>query len=612
MVTSLVPRSARESARRFAFALYAVLLVLPTLVLGFLQWHHIWREHRAELEEIPHRAEDAALRFRKTLQGSLDKLIESERSRPFEHYARYYSPDSPAGEFTLLESPLSTIERPRGILGWFRLDLTDPEARGVDVFQGALGDVQERTELESAAHDLTRRYFESQWMRSTMPVTPAAEELELPMRVLAASAARADDVACLEAEQMSILEPVQTLMGNFQLVFYREDDGVPRLVAYRHVLVEPLPELVGRGECLQRLATGRSFVQGFFLEPRWFFEELPTTVSSAVLARRERFLRDGDELPGGGREYLAQVSPVRDLGFDTGSPADEHYGSIRIAIDTADIDARYRERTWRFLGVATMLGLALATGVLLLSHSVRKDIEQAERTENFVAAVTHELRTPLSTIQLHAEMLQDGWVRDEKQRDEYHRRIVRETARLSTLVERVLEKAKLGAGAPTPRPLDLSAEVTRHSEKLLGWRTTPQPDLTFELPADLPEALATPEAVGSILVNLVENARKYAPVDPSKPKAEPIRIVVHRERGGLALDVQDRGPGVPASERERIFEAFYRTGSEQTRSVRGTGLGLHLVTLHASSCGGRAEVLARDGGGAIFRVVFPLAPAQDA
>ena len=90
-----------------ALALYGVLLVLPTLVLGFLQWHHIQTEAERELGEVPRDAEDAASRLRRALQEELDQLVTSETARPFEHYARYYSPDTPDGEFALLDSPLA-------------------------------------------------------------------------------------------------------------------------------------------------------------------------------------------------------------------------------------------------------------------------------------------------------------------------------------------------------------------------------------------------------------------------------------------------------------------------------------------------------------------------
>lgn len=593
-----------------ALALYAVLLVLPTAVLGFLQWHHIWNEHLRELGEVPRDAEDAGQRLRRALQEELDRLVAQESARPFEHYARYYSPDTPDGEFALLDSPLVRIELPAGVLGWYKLDLSDPEQVQSEVYAGANAAPATRAALELATASLASRHFDNLWLRTSMPLGTSSEELALSVRALAASAAGADDADCLGAEQMSIFDPVHSVVGDFSLLAYREDDGTARLVAHRTVLIEPLPELVGRGECLQRLATGRRIVQGFFIDPQWWLTDLPGSLAARVLTKRERLVSAVTDA--GSAAYRARIRPISDTGFESENEPDAALGELGVSIDTADIEARYSERSMRFFGVALMLALSLGTGFVLLLHSVRKDIEQARRTENFVAAVTHELRTPLSTIRLHAEMLQDGWVKDGAQRDEYYARIVRETGRLSTLVERVLEKARLSSGPSRAQPGDLCAEVARHVEKLHGWRTTGEQDLAFELPEGLPHVMFSSEAVGSVLVNLVENARKYASVDTSKSGWEPILVRVRAEREGLALEVCDRGPGVPEAERARIFDAFYRTGDEATRSVRGTGLGLHLVALQAASVKGNASVHARDGGGALFRVLFPYARAPHA
>jgi signal transduction histidine kinase len=259
-----------------------------------------------------------------------------------------------------------------------------------------------------------------------------------------------------------------------------------------------------------------------------------------------------------------------------------------------------------------MLALSLSTGFVLLWRSVASDLQQAQRTENFVAAVTHELRTPLASIKMHGEMLLDGWARDPKKQQEYYRRIVRETERLSTLVERVLEKARLASGPAAPAPGDLSSAVASLEEQLLRWGDSEHPDLAFDLAEDLPAVMLNHDAVRSIVINLVENARKYAPVEAARADTDPIRVVTRLEGQRVLLEVLDRGPGVPAEEREQIFQAFYRVGNEATRTARGTGLGLHLVALHAHSIGGHAEVLPRPGGGSIFRVSFRTAPADAA
>jgi signal transduction histidine kinase len=405
---------------------------------------------------------------------------------------------------------------------------------------------------------------------------------------------------------------VPMMTSAFHVQFYQEPDGTPRIVATRRVFARALPQLVGQNPCFHRLEKGLSLVQGFFIDPNWLFGRLPDQVAHMVLGEREHFLGVGQTCCDGTQEYRAEIKLVGDLNLETYRPEEKDYGLMRVVIDTTEVQGRFRARAWRFFGVAAMLTLSLATGLVLMWRSIKSDLEQAQRTENFVAAVTHELRTPLASIRMHGEMLLDGWAKEPAKQTEYYRRIVRETERLSTLVERVLEKARLASGSARPEAGDLSAAVASMQEELSRWSEASQPDLELRLDDDLPLVMMTSEAVRSIVVNLVENARKYAPVDFSKPDPEPILVVTRRADGGAVLEVLDRGPGVAPQERERVFQAFYRVGNEATRTARGTGLGLHLVALHAESVGGHAQVRDREGGGAIFSVTFPAAPPERA
>jgi len=179
------------------------------------------------------------------------------------------------------------------------------------------------------------------------------------------------------------------------------------------------------------------------------------------------------------------------------------------------------------------------------------------------------------------------------------------------MVERVLQKGQLVGLDAQPLPADLNACVEPVVEGLGQTSSGPAADLALDLAPDLPRAMLTPEAVSSILVNLVENARKYAPVGRDGAGGnggEPILVRTRRYRGRPAIEVLDRGPGIPNELKTRVFEAFQRAGDEATRTARGTGLGLHLVRTQAQALGGSAEVADRPGGGSIFRVAFRPAP----
>lgn len=599
--------------RRGALALYAVLLVLPTVALGLLQWRHIEQEHADELASVPRDAEDAARRFRSALGEQLDELLRAEGQRGVEQYANYYCPDStPQGEVTLLPTQLRSEPRPAGVTGWFTFDLNAARTDGAQVFLGAPSgdparDAAQQAELLTASLELYERVRSESWLSASSPVELDAARLELPVRAIAASRAAQGDEDCIEAERMLLGQPVRMVAGQFRLHFYRDAQGEPRLIAHRRVRVDAIPYLVGATNCLHRVSEGLGLVQGLFIDTKWYARELARGVAQRVLTKRERLIETHEDGCESCAPHHADLRPIGDFDIDC-DPKDLDWGRMQIAIDTTEMDERYRSRLWRFGGVAVMLLAALSTGVALLWRSVEQELEQAARTENFVASVTHELRTPLSSIKLHAEMLLEGWTTDPAKQQEYYRRIVRETERLSTMVERVLEKAKLASASANPVPCDLTELVDAHVQQLLNWRVTEAPDLEFDLAEDLPQVWLTKEALHSILVNLVENARKYAPVDHSKPNAEPIVIATLRRPDGVALEVRDRGPGVPAAQKQRIFDAFYRLGSESTRTTRGTGLGLHLVSLQAASVGARVLVEDRAGGGSIFRVTFK--PAQ--
>jgi signal transduction histidine kinase len=388
-----------------------------------------------------------------------------------------------------------------------------------------------------------------------------------------------------------------------------DQEGTPRAVASRRVytnaLLDDLPE---EAKCLRPLIKGFSIYQGFLIDTTWLLKDLPWEIEERLLDK-DMVLR----VPFRGHpidvsSVFEPIDPIRELEFETADPDHASYSRLEVSINTDRIEERIQLQSRRFFTVALMLVVTLGIGLTLLYRSVRRELEHARRMQNFVAAVTHELRTPVSTIRLHAEMLLDGWAADPVKQKEYFKRIVRETDRLSVLVERVLEKSRIKESVYRPVPGDLNEIVATlagdlaHAPHAEG----PSDDLAIELTPELPPVWLTPEAITGILTNLIENARKYAPAT----KEDPILVRTKPEGKRVLLQVLDRGPGVPQHEREKIFDAFYRVGSEATRTTTGTGLGLHLVRIHADSCRARVAVLEREAGGSIFQVAFESAPAS--
>jgi signal transduction histidine kinase len=258
-----------------------------------------------------------------------------------------------------------------------------------------------------------------------------------------------------------------------------------------------------------------------------------------------------------------------------------------------------------FLGLGVLLiaifvAAILAGGSLLLWQARRSEEEAVQKT-SFVANVSHEFKTPLTTIRLYAELLEQGRVRDAAQGGDYLRTIGRETQRLARLVNNALDFSRLEQGQKkfSPEPLNLTAELARlldtHALRIAEAGLT----LKRELPATLP--LTTDrDAVEQIVLNLIDNACKYAATGGElMVSAAPVA------RGGAEVRVADRGPGVPAMHRERIFEKFHRVDDLLTAEKTGAGLGLSIARQLARGLGGDLRCAPREGGGVEFVLTLP-------
>ena len=603
-------RDVKRTTTRTALGLYGSLLVLPTLIFGFLYYRELEKDFDRQRDEIPSRAKTGARLIIEGMKVRLERLLEAEKRRPFFQYAKLFLQDDELDDDFMVPqtSPMVRDEMPQGIQAWFSY-APWPDAP-IEVFVGEATERRYGTveRLKPILEDLRRRQQE-ELSQGPSDLFEDTESEPVPLASVMVKFGYENDRDCLLAcSQLIRGERINASVSGFRLQFYLDQEGTPRAIAVRRVTANPfLDDMPEDAVCLRPLVKGFNLYQGFLIDTTWLLKDLPWEIEERLLDE-DMVLR----VPFRGHpidvsSVFEPIDPIRELEFETSDPQDASYSRLEVSINTDRIEARIQRQSNRFFTVALMLVVTLAIGMTLLYRSVRAELEQARRMQNFVAAVTHELRTPVSTIRLHAEMLLDGWASDPKKQREYYKRIVRETNRLSILVERVLEKSRIKENKKTPEPGDLNELVATLAEDLAHAPHDGEPgdDLVVELTPDLPPVWMTLEAITGILTNLVENARKYAPATTD----EPILVRTGREGDRVVLEVLDRGPGVPTEEREKVFEAFYRVGSEATRTTTGTGLGLHLVGIHAETCRAKVAILDREGGGSVFQVAFEAAPA---
>ena len=247
---------------------------------------------------------------------------------------------------------------------------------------------------------------------------------------------------------------------------------------------------------------------------------------------------------------------------------------------------------------------AIAGGAVLLMQDAKRRVAWMRMKSDFVSSVSHELKTPLTSIRMFAELLGREASPDSDKAREFARVIRIESERLSRLVDNVLDFDKLERGEKTVqlRTLDARSVVER------AWKSV-EPSLSsegFDARWKAGEGNYTvegdPDAITQILLNLLSNAEKYG------ADGREVELRSRVDGRHLVLEVADRGHGVDGEAREQIFEPFVRTESED---APGSGMGLYIARRLAEAQHGRLEHRARAGGGSVFRLTLPLSRSAD-
>jgi K+-sensing histidine kinase KdpD len=225
---------------------------------------------------------------------------------------------------------------------------------------------------------------------------------------------------------------------------------------------------------------------------------------------------------------------------------------------------------------------------------------------DFVSTASHELRTPLTAVYGAARtLLRDDLLLTDDHRDSFLRMIAAESERLAAIVNDILLASALDA-----ETLELSSEscdVSALVESVVASARMRLPDglsLSHASPAASLSAECDEGKVRQVLVNLVDNAIKYS------PDGGEVEVALGRENGIVRFEVKDRGLGIPASDRERVFEKFMRLDPNQRRGIGGTGLGLYICRELVRRMGGRIWVDGREGGGSVFYLELPASASS--
>jgi signal transduction histidine kinase len=241
-------------------------------------------------------------------------------------------------------------------------------------------------------------------------------------------------------------------------------------------------------------------------------------------------------------------------------------------------------------------------GAYFLWRDVGRELRMAEMRSQFIASVSHELKTPLTAIRIFAETLRLGRPEDSQAKAEYLDTIVNESHRLTRLLNNVLDFSKIEKGKRTYRKepaclseiVNAAAQATQYPLKQQDFH------LNVHVEDDLPDVRVDRDAIEQAILNLLSNAMKYS------GESRQIDLRVQTEAGHGVIEVSDQGIGIDPEQQKRIFEKFYRVPSEENQRIPGTGLGLALVFHIVEAHGGHTELRSAPGKGSTFSIHLPL------
>ncbi len=354
---------------------------------------------------------------------------------------------------------------------------------------------------------------------------------------------------------------------------------------------------------------GERYVQGLLIEPQLLLDELIapayresvlSSMSDLIIAYQGNVVTEYDA--DYAREYLPKSQNTEnELLYQTRLIAPFSDLELIFKLSRLPVGAGSKVIGW----AAMILALVLVGGFILLYRLGAGAIALGRQQQNFVSAVSHELKTPLTSIRMYGEMLREGWV-EETRKKEYYDFIFNESERLSRLINNVLHLSRMDRHQQKPNLEDANLETLLN--ELRPKLESQLENSGFSLEMKFGEGTQTlklsidSDWLTQIMINLVDNAVKFSANSKQKSVQVTTRLLSDKS---VQISVRDFGPGVARDQMKKIFKLFYRSENELTRETVGTGIGLALVHQLVTGMGGTVDVVNCEPG-VEFRLRFPV------
>ncbi len=561
---------------RLLFGLVSASILLATILLIKPALDGIEAEQELRHQILADRVFDE-------MERELSSFLRREEERPVQHYQN---------------APGSSILSPKPedfVMGYFQIEpegsVTTPYIRDGDSVERIHNLVMASWEIKernASASDVLK-----QIPGTTVPLPQRKDDIAKAKAYEPDPSQNEQSIAALNTLNRAAEERQQRTTKNVQDYNVLLDEEQ----ALINIVLEPM---VSRGISEERFLLyrtaridGQRYLQGMIIET----PKLLTWLQSVVLEKGDLSTR-AQVHPAELELFQPEESYRRQYRRRFAEPFDQVAGILSLEPLTDWGGSTY------IYTLSALVVLVATLGLLALYRMVTVVVSYAEQRHNFVSSVTHELKTPLTSIRMYGEMLRDGLVPSEEKRVRYYQVITAETERLTRLVNNVLELAHMER---KDRPLTLVAgDVGPVLEEAIDILQPHAREKGFAIRMDvepgLPAVRFDRDGLLQVLFNLMDNALKYSSATENKE----IKLAARRLNNNVSLVVSDHGPGVASRHLPRVFEPFYRGENELTRTSKGTGIGLALVRGLVERMGGTVHGANDPAGGFVVSVSLPI------
>jgi signal transduction histidine kinase len=567
------------------FFVFIIIILIPSIIFAYKAYRSIGDKRDTLLLKERVQINDILNKISEKTEEELFNREKVESVRPYYEYSYYFTPEGLASNnFFMQQSPLSFVSDDKLIMGYFQIDDKKSLTTPYFFYEPNVDSTVKDPEYKRQFLNIVKSKAYSTLIEELNSISPAPIKTDTQSFIVQQNYADIQNVYQMineipassrsnwgnKNQDLQVENAERDAVRYYPIQYLYKKGGV---FAYRKVIVK-----------------NRTYIQGYVINL--------VHLTDNIL---QRFI--SKNTPDNFSIYSRPLKSKRYYYASTSISGKLNFIKFYVYKNNNDyIDTVIKEEFLEYYISALALFTIIFLGCIFIHRTIKSEAEINRKKEDFVSAVTHELKSPLTSIRMYSEMLHDDMVKDGDKKKVYYNHMLKESERLTRLIDNVLDFSKIEnnkkvfnmvRGSLKDLFLEL-CEKYKNNLNIAGFIFTYEIDDVKELTFDK-------DAMTQVFINLIDNAVKYS----TSSKQKEIYVKLYENQDNIFFEITDKGIGMPRGEHKTIFNKFYRIENELTRTSKGSGIGLSIVKEYVKAHGGTIEAESKEGDGAKFKITLP-------